>query len=75
MVFSNGSGSQSVDVTGISSDICYKTNGTANGKYLVVSSDCSSTSVNNYEKYSFIVSPNPVKNRLSVLSEKPYKMS
>jgi len=72
LVFNNGSGSQTVDVTGISSDICYKTNGTSNGKYLVVSSDCSSTSVNNYEKYSFIVSPNPVKNRLSVLSEKPF---
>jgi len=72
MVFSNGSGSQSVDVTGISSDICYKTNGTANGKYLVVSTDCSSTGVNNHEKYSLIISPNPVKNRLSVLSEKPF---
>lgn len=72
MVFSNGSGSQTVDVTGISSDICYKTNGISNGKYLVVSTDCSSTGVENIEKYSLILSPNPVKNHLTVLSEKPF---
>jgi len=72
LVFNNGSGSQTVDVTGISSDICYKTNGTSNGKYLVVSTDCSSTGVENIEKYSLILSPNPVKNQLTVLSEKPF---
>ena len=70
MVFNNGTGnSQSVDVTGITADICYKTNGLSGGKYLITSTECPLTKLYTLNNVNLKIYPNPVINHLKISSD------
>jgi len=70
LVFNGGAGSsQSVDVTGITSSVCYKTNGTNSGKYLVVTTDCPYTAINELKESDLLLFPNPVTDILKISSK------
>ena len=68
MVFNNGSGSQSVDVTGITANTCFTTTGISGGKYTISPTDCIYTEVSENENNALVIFPNPVKENLEVRS-------
>jgi len=68
LVFNNGSGSQSVDVTGITANTCFATTGISGGKYTISPTDCLFTEVSESENNALVVFPNPVNENLEVRS-------
>ncbi|MDO9154801.1 MAG: alpha-amylase family glycosyl hydrolase [Paludibacter sp.] len=70
MVFNNETGnSQSVDVTEITANTCYKTNGLSGGKYLIVTTTCPAASVSTPIDHSLKIYPNPVIDKLILSSD------
>ena len=68
LVFSNGSGSQSVDVTGVTANTCFTTTGISGGKYTVGLAECLLTELPANEDNRLDVFPNPATDKLVIRS-------
>ncbi len=64
LVFNNGSGSQSVDVTSVTANACFATTGTSGGKYTIATTDCLITGTSVIKDYMLEVYPNPAIDKL-----------
>jgi len=68
LVFSNGSGIQSVDVTGVTANTCFTTTGISGGKYTVATTECLVTDIPSVENIALDVFPNPATDKLIIRS-------
>jgi len=74
LVFNAGSNAnQSVDLTDINSDNCFKTNGLLNNKYLIINVTCLTTKVLDIKNDNFKLFPNPVKDFLKIQNAETIK--